>query len=107
MQIDRLPDAAGPAATSDKPASRLEEAAQRFEGHFIGEMLKQMRRSTALLADADSALNDRTNADMLDLADQTLADTLARQHAFGIADALLRQVMPAEAIPPTTTQDPS
>jgi len=69
-------------------------------------MLKQMRRSTALLADADSALNDRTNADMLDLADQTLADTLARQHAFGISDALLRQVLPAPATP-STTRDPT
>ena len=100
MQIDRLQGSAAPASADDL-RRRLDEAAQRFEGHFIGEMLKQMRRSTALLADADSALNDRTNADMLDLADQTLADTLAHQRAFGIADALLRQVLPAPATPLT------
>lgn len=101
MNIDplksHLPDApAAVACSQDKTQQRrLAQATMRFEGFFVTELLKQMRRSTAVLADQDSALNDRVNADMLDFADQAFGDTLAAQRAFGIADALLRQLQPA------------
>jgi peptidoglycan hydrolase FlgJ len=97
------PRAAGGDAAHTAHSARIADAAVRFEGYFIGELLKSMHRSTAVLADPDSARNDQTNAGMRSLADQALADTLARQRAFGIADAMIRQLLPAT--PSTRMED--
>ena len=70
------------------------EAAVKFEAFFIKQMISQMRAGTRALADDDSAENRRVNQDMLDLADGLVADALAQQRAFGIADLMLRQVLP-------------
>lgn len=87
--------AAGPAIDPVLRA-KAEEAARKFEGMFITEMLRGMRRGTRELADEDSPLRNRTHEDMLDLADTLVADALAGQRAFGIADVLLRQLLPAQ-----------
>lgn len=71
------------------------EAAVKFESFFIGHMLKQMRSSARELASDDSASKDSINSDMLDMADTLVADQLAGQRAFGIADMILRQLLPA------------
>lgn len=71
-------------------------AAEKFEGFFIAEMLRQMRR-TSREAGGDGIFNSRTHDDMLSMADDLMADALAKQHAFGIADLLLRQLLPASA----------
>jgi peptidoglycan hydrolase FlgJ len=60
-------------------------------------MLKQMRQGTQAIAGEDSPFKDRIHQDMLGIADTQVADTLARQRAFGIADVILRQLMPAAA----------
>lgn len=73
---------------------KVEAAAQQFEGFFIAQMLRQMRSATRELAAEDSIYRNRTNEDMLDLADTTVADALAGQRAFGIADAIVRQLLP-------------
>ncbi|HSI60764.1 MAG TPA: flagellar biosynthesis protein FlgJ [Ideonella sp.] len=86
-----------PAAIDPAFRAKAEEAAQKFEGFLIGEMLRQMRRSTRELASDDSPFKDRVNEDMLDLADTLVADAMAGQRAFGIADAILRQVLPEAA----------
>jgi flagellar protein FlgJ len=39
---------------------------------------------------------------MLDLADTMVADKMAGQRAFGIADAILRQLLPAAAVTNST-----
>ncbi|RZI44204.1 hypothetical protein EGT07_01890 [Herbaspirillum sp. HC18] len=70
-------------------------AAEKFEGFFIAHMLRQMRSSTREIAGEDSVFKSSANADMLDLADNILADKMAGQRAFGIADAILRQLLPA------------
>ena len=57
-------------------------------------MLKQMRSSTREMAGEDSVFKDRVNQDMQDMADDLLAGHLAGQRAFGIADAILRQLVP-------------
>ena len=46
------------------------------------------------MADEDSVFNNRVNQDMQDMADDILAGNLAGQRAFGIADAILRQLAP-------------
>lgn len=105
-RIDATTPATGLSAASDavqQPAdgaeltrlrTRATEAAVKFEAFFIKQMMKQMRASTAVLADDDSPLKKRVNEDMLELADGLVADAMAGQRAFGIADLMLRQVLP-------------
>ena len=76
--------------------ARAEAAAEKFEAFFIAEMLKQMRRAGSVLAAEDSVFKNPVNRDMLDLADTLVADSLAGQRAFGIADVILRQLLPKE-----------
>lgn len=95
------PSITGAAATSDiDPVLRAKavDAAEKFEAFFIAQNLKAMRRSTQALASEDSPFNNKINQDMLDMADQQVADTMARQRAFGIADVILRQLLPAPAV---------
>jgi flagellar protein FlgJ len=99
-----LPDAATPdehtgvAPADPRFAAKATEAAIKFESFFIGHMLHQMRSSTRELAGEDSVFKDPVNSDMLDLADNLVADKLAGQRAFGVADAILRQLLPAPAV---------
>ena len=98
-------DAAAPVAAAADSAeaaafrSRATEAAEKFEGFFIAQMLKQMRSSSREFAADGSPFKDPVNADMLGMVDGLMADQMAGQHAFGIADAILRQLLPAAAAP--------
>lgn len=74
------------------------EAAEKFEAYFVAQMLQQMRRITRELSGDEESFSARANEDMLDMADMMVADTLARQRAFGIADIVLRQVLPQPAL---------
>jgi flagellar protein FlgJ len=89
--------APAPVAASDDPRYRAKatEAAVKFESFFIGHMLHQMRSSTRVIAGDDGMNKDSINADMLDMADNLVADQMAGRRAFGIADAILRQLLPA------------
>ncbi|WBS00842.1 rod-binding protein [Pseudoduganella sp. SL102] len=110
-----LPQAVAPAETDPAAAAykkKASEAAVKFESFFIGHMLKQMRSSTKELAGDDSIYKDSINSDMLDMADNMVADQMANQRAFGIADAILRQLLPkapaAPAAPmPATAIEPA
>lgn len=98
-----LPKAAAPADTDPAAAAyhkKAAEAAVKFESFFIGHMLKQMRSSTKELSGDDSIYKDSVNSDMLDMADNLVADQMAHQRAFGVADAILRQLLPAPVAPP-------
>lgn len=75
--------------------AKAEAAAEKFEGFFIGEMLRQMRRGAQELAGDDGLFQKRGNDDMLDMADKLVADAIAERRAFGIADLILRQLLPA------------
>lgn len=87
---------AGQGAAADADAvQRLTAAAVKFESFFVAQMLKQMREATAAMADPGSAINDRVNDSTLSLAEQAVADGLAGQRAFGIADVLVRQMLPS------------
>ncbi len=83
------------------PAERAkaEKAAEKFESMFISEMFKRMRSTTAEFAGEDSIFKDRINSEMLDMADGAVADSMAGQRAFGIADAILKQLLPAPQTP--------
>lgn len=90
------PQPAQPGDTVD-PAYRAKatEAAVKFESFFIGKMLHQMRDGARALAAEDSPSKNKINDDMLDMADNLVADQLAGKRAFGVADAILRQLLPA------------
>lgn len=88
-------------AMSAADRSKVEKAAVKFESMFIGEVLKQMRRTTNELADEDSVFKNKVNSDMLEIADTAVADALAGQRAFGVADAILKQLLPPQS--PTHT----
>ena len=88
------------APAADQPAAnpaylaKATKASVEFERFFISHMLRTMRASTRAVADEDSVFNNRVNQDMQDMADDILAGNLAGQRAFGIADAILRQLAP-------------
>nr|WP_315257905.1 rod-binding protein [uncultured Duganella sp.] len=101
------PQPAQPGDTVD-PAYRAKatEAAVKFESFFIGKMLHQMRDGTRAFAAEDSPSKNRINDDMLDMADNLVADQLANRRAFGVADAILRQLLPqAQAVAKTNVAD--
>lgn len=81
--------------TSHPPhVAKAIKAAEDFESFFISHMLHQMRATTREMAADDSVFRDRVNQDMQDMADDMLAGKMAGQRAFGIADAILRQLLP-------------
>lgn len=86
-----------PAANDYDPAlvDKATKAAIEFERFFVSHMLRTMRASTRAMADEDSVFNNRVNQDMQEMADDLLAGNMAGQRAFGIADAILRQILPA------------
>ncbi len=92
------PGTAAPADIDPVLRAKAVDAAEKFEAFFIAQNLKAMRRSTQALASEDSPFNNKINQDMLDMADLQVADTMARQRAFGIADVILRQLLPAPAV---------
>ena len=89
------PVAANGAALTPTYVAKATRAAVEFESFFISQMLHQMRSTTREMAGADSVFKDPVDGDMLDMADKLLAGQIAGQRAFGIADAILRQLLPA------------
>ena len=74
--------------------AKATKAAVEFERFFVSHMLKEMRSSTRAMATEDSVFNNKVNQDMQDMADDLLAGNMAGKRAFGIADAILRQLVP-------------
>lgn len=97
----------GAPAVDDRIKAQATGAAVKFEAFFIKQMISQMRSGTRALADEDSPENKRVNQDMLDLADGLVADALAQQRAFGIADLMLRQVLPGTDLSSAAAASPS
>lgn len=100
MQTSPISNSAPDTTPDDAVRARIEDAAQKFEGMFIQQMLKTMRAGTGALAGEDGFLRQDPDNPLLGLADQLMADQLAGQRAFGIADMLLRQLYPAEPLKP-------
>jgi peptidoglycan hydrolase FlgJ len=87
---------AGDAAANPADAAyraKLEGAAVQFEGMFIAQMLNEMHKATQLLK-VDSVSVDRTADALLEHANRAVADSIAHQRAFGIADTLIAQMLP-------------
>ncbi|MBN3727296.1 peptidoglycan hydrolase [Burkholderia sp. Ac-20379] len=87
--------AAGQAADA---RAALEHAAEQFEGMFIAQMLGAMREATATLGGSGGERDDTAGA-LLDHAYREVANGIATQRAFGIADTLIAQMLPAAGAP--------
>ena len=93
---DKVAPAADTPTAADKAyVAKATQAAIEFESFFISHMLHQMRESTRTIAPDDSPTKDKVNQDMTDMVDNMLAGNMAHQRAFGVADAILRQILPA------------
>jgi len=89
----KVPLASAAADDDARVRQRATDAAVKFEAFFIKQMMSQMRQSAhSLSGESDNA---RHGQEMMDIADGMVADTLASQRAFGIADLMLKQVLPA------------
>jgi flagellar protein FlgJ len=93
--------AADTAADTAKAHVRAQanDAAEKFEAHFIRKMMQEMRASSRALSGQEQEGKPAYGDDMQDLADGLVADALAHQHAFGIADLMLRHVLPPDLSP--------
>jgi flagellar protein FlgJ len=95
QQADGAQAPVAPAAEVPDPlVAKATKAAIEFESFFIGHMLHQMRESARGIAPEDSPTNNKVNQDMVDMVDGMLAKHLAGQRAFGVADAILKQILP-------------
>jgi flagellar protein FlgJ len=92
---------AAPAPAGDEDARYRAEAtaaARKFESFFISQMLKDMRAGTRAIAPEGSVFKNAVNDDMQQYADSLVADQMAGTRAFGIADVILRQLLPSSSL---------
>jgi flagellar protein FlgJ len=75
-------------------SGKIKDAAQQFEGLMIGQLLK-----TAREASGDGGWfgtgDDATGQMAVELAEQQLSMTMAKQGGFGLSSAIVRQLSPA------------
>ena len=64
------------------------------ESFFVAQMLKDMRAGTRAMAPEGSVFKNAVNDDLQQFADSLVADQMAGTRAFGIADVILRQLLP-------------
>jgi peptidoglycan hydrolase FlgJ len=77
-----------------KYREKLDEAAVQFEGMFIAHLLSEMRKATEQLSPDSASAGNKPGAGLLDHAYRLVADDIAQQRAFGIADAIVTQMLP-------------
>ncbi|WJF90796.1 hypothetical protein QS306_03785 [Paraburkholderia bonniea] len=84
----------------DDPAYRqkMEQAAEQFEGLFISQMLNSMQQANQPIKDTNGE-SDSSSDGLLAYANRVVADTLASQRAFGIAECLIAQMLPPQTLP--------
>ena len=88
MRIDK------PAApATDKKHTDLKKATQQFEGYFLHELLKEMRKTVP----EDKLLGDDGHGQEIfrDMMDQTMSESMSKRGDFGIAKMMYDQLAPA------------
>lgn len=86
----RIETAAPPAL--DKEHRDLKKATQQFEGYFLHELLKEMRKTVP----DDKLLGDQGHGQEIfrDMMDQTLSDSMSSRGDVGIAKMMYDQLAP-------------
>ena len=77
----------------DKAHLDLKKATQQFEGYFLHELLKEMRKTVP----DDKLLADDGNGKQIfqDMMDQTLSDKMSSRGDLGMAQEMYDQLAPA------------
>ena len=77
----------------DKAHQDLKKATQQFEGYFLHELLKEMRKTVP----DDTLLPDDGNGKQIfqDMMDQTLSDNMSSRGDFGMAKMMYAQLAPS------------
>jgi flagellar protein FlgJ len=89
-----------PATAGDANAQRrqeLRQAAQAFEAVFIRQLIGSMRNARL----ADEMFGSQATEQFRDMADGRLADSMAQQGTFGIAELLTAQFERHRSVQPT------
>lgn len=79
--------AAPQTAQADARRTQLRAAAEQFEAVFLRQMIGSMRQAHL----AEDPFGSAASEQFRDMADSRLADTMAQQGSFGIAELLLAQ----------------
>ena len=88
--MDRIASAAGPAPTTaqaDAKREQLKAAAQAFEAVFVRQMIGSMRQAKL----SEDLLGGQATETFTELSDAKIADSMAENGSFGIAEMLLNQ----------------
>ena len=88
-------DAVSALGQEKKPAdlNKLKEAAQKFEGLFVHQILKQMKETTAQLEPEDEESTDTSTSEHLKSMFWTfLADAVTEQGGFGLWEKVYEQM---------------
>ncbi len=77
----------------DKKHQDLKKATQQFEGYFLHELLKEMRKTVP----KDTLLGDDGHGQEIfqDMMDQTLSETMSERGDLGMAKMMYDQLAPA------------
>lgn len=88
--MDRIASVAGPkpqAAQADARREHLKAAAQAFEAVFLRQMIGSMRQAKL----GEDLLGGSATDTFTEMSDARLADSMAANGSFGIAELLLQQ----------------
>ena len=81
------PVAAPQPGAPDPQRERLRAAAEAFEAVFLRQLIGSMRQARL----AEDPFGSAASEQFRDMADARLADSMAQQRSFGIAEMLLAQ----------------
>jgi len=83
----------GGSVALDKKYLGLKKATQQFEGYFLHELLKEMRKTVP----EDKLLGDESHGQEIfrDMMDQTLSDSMSSRGDLGMAKMMYDQLAPA------------
>ncbi len=90
-QVQRTETPAPP--PTDKKHKDLQKATQQFEGYFLHELLKEMRKTVP----DDKLLADDGNGKQIfqDMMDQTLSEKMSSRGDLGMAQMMYNQLAPS------------
>jgi peptidoglycan hydrolase FlgJ len=85
--IDPAASRAPTPAADDRAQAQLRAAAEAFEAVFLRQMIGSMRQARL----AEDIFGSSATDQFRDMGDANLADSMARQGSFGIADLLMQR----------------